>query len=222
MHQGTQDLDREPGLAGSGEPPGWRPPVPGPPAWFDFAGRRFYRLPTGYYAARDGRRPGRLHMAIWESVNGRTVPPGHVIHHADHDPENNHPGNLAAMEHGDHDRHHRAAIKRSAEACARIQAGVLESWARRQSRTVTCEVCGSQFETRSSRRVIRFCSTRCKGLAGKQAAAGLTRWVPSDTDCENCGQRFTPKDRRSRFCSPDCAGRRGKAVRESRRLRPDD
>jgi hypothetical protein len=198
-------------------PDGWRPPVPGPPAWFDFGGRRFYRLPTGYYAARDHEQPGRLHMAIWEDVNARAIPAGHVVHHVDHDPENNDPGNLAVMSHGDHDRHHRTGLKRTSEARARIQAGVADSWARRQPRTFVCEWCRAEFESLSSRTEVRYCSRQCRKLGLKQSR-GIPVFTRAERPCDECGKPFMPKDGRSHFCSCVCAGdslsRQRKAARK--------
>lgn len=183
------------------EPDGWQPPTPGPPAWYDFAGRRFYRLPTGYYAARDDQRPERLHMAIWENVTGRTIPAGHVIHHLDHDPENNAPGNLRLMRHGDHDRHHRAGLKRNEQQRANIHAGILASWERRPYRQETCQWCDGSFQTRGLH--ARYCSKQCSKLA-LQRERGLPVFIRTETPCQRCGAGFTPKDSRSKFCGATC------------------
>ncbi len=46
------------------------------------------------------------HRLVWEATNGRPVPPGHVVHHRDHDKRNNTPANLEIMPKGEHVREH--------------------------------------------------------------------------------------------------------------------
>lgn len=181
----------------------WRPPVPGPPAWYEFDGRRYYRIPTGYYVARDGCKPSRLHIAIWEKVNGRTLRAGYVVHHIDHNPENNEPGNLMDISHTDHDRHHRGGLKRSPESVARMRRGIKEAWEDREPRKLTCQFCGQEFETRATRDA-RTCSKRCANLL-RRHERGETVFRPGSRACDYCGSEFTPKDGRSHLCSRDCA-----------------
>lgn len=52
---------------------------------------------------------GRIleHQLVCAEANGLTcIPPGHVVHHIDHDKLNNHPDNLELMTRKDHARHH--------------------------------------------------------------------------------------------------------------------
>jgi len=199
-------------------------PQPGPPAWYDWNGTRWYRNNPGYYidVVGDGRR---LHIAIWEKANERPLPDGLIVHHVDHDKSNNDPSNLIATTRADHNRHHGRGATRDATAKARIRAGVLESWARREPRRFTCERCGKEFETLSSHSAIRFCGKQCRSKAKREQRTGLDTWDREPSRCAECGGEFEPKDRRTRFCTRDCAAsfyRRARASGQPRgRLRPD-
>lgn len=197
-----------------------RPPVAGPPAWFDYAGRRFYRVPSGYNVARDGRSPLRLHQAIWEQAHQATIPPGHEIHHDDEDRSNNDPGNLVALTHAEHAARHRGAT-RDAEARTRIREGVAQAWERRPWRTLRCRRCGNEFRTRATR-LVEHCSKRCKRADLRSDRAGLGPWAPAGRPCDRCGLPFLPKDRRARFCGKACRDAdlsdRRKAKRADRRI----
>lgn len=199
-------------------------PVPGPPAWYDWNGIRWYRNNPGYYLGigGDGRR---LHIAIWEDANRRPLPEGLIVHHVDHDKANNDPGNLMATTRADHNRHHQKGAVRDATARARIKAGVEQSWAVREERTLTCERCGAEFTTRSTRPQVRFCSKRCQNQTRRERSSGLETWEPVTAWCEGCGHDFKPKDRRTRFCSAKCRedfySRARAAGRPRGRVRPD-
>jgi hypothetical protein len=197
----------------------------GPPAWIDFGGRRFYRMPSGYYCSRDGRQPRRLHIAIWEDANGRPIPRGYIIHHEDHDRSNNDPSNLRLTTRAEHNSHHNLGVERGPEQRERIRAGVQDSWNRREPRELTCEFCGEKFKTRSTRTTVRFCSRRCEKL-GRRIQQRESSFRPGYRPCDECGNDFTPKDGRSHLCSKPCADtwyarRKREASRARRCLRPD-
>lgn len=61
-----------------------------------------------------------------------------------------------------------------------------------------CEVCGATFRTRAfQKRIVRVCSGKCR------CRLKSGRPFPSKV-CDECGKGFTPKTRRSRFCSYKC------------------
>lgn len=72
-----------------------------------FNGRKYHRQPDGHYANRFTfkGKTSYLHRDIWEDANG-PIPEGYVVHHIDHDKENNDIGNLALMERRKHYVHH--------------------------------------------------------------------------------------------------------------------
>ena len=55
---------------------------------------------TGYYICTTGNRM-RLHVAMWEAVNG-PVPPGMVVHHKDWVKTHNEISNFALVTHEEH------------------------------------------------------------------------------------------------------------------------
>lgn len=46
------------------------------------------------------------HRLVWQRTHGVPIPPGFVVHHRDHNKENNSPANLELMARGDHVREH--------------------------------------------------------------------------------------------------------------------
>lgn len=74
-----------------------------------FNGRKYYKCrdywtPTGYKTKVRGSRKD-LHIAVYEKFHG-PVPKGFLVHHIDHNPDNNHPSNLQCMSRSEHQRHH--------------------------------------------------------------------------------------------------------------------
>jgi len=140
-------------------------PVAGPPAWFEWEGVRWYRRPArkgqgegGHYADRTG---GMLHVAIWERVHGRRLPDEHIVHHEDHDPANNDPGNLVAITREEHLREHGLLGRpHPPEVRETISKAQQASWTKRQPRPVICAKCGTGFMSTGQR--ARFCSNVCR------------------------------------------------------------
>ena len=92
-----------------------------------FQGITYYRYPDSDRPSHRAyfQRPGKtLHRAIWEHHNG-PVPPGHEIHHKDHDTLNNDPRNLV---------------------CVEVSAHRRESAHSRRRFTYECAWCGEEFE----------------------------------------------------------------------------
>ena len=87
--------------------------------------------------------------------------------------------------------------------------------------TVTCPVCGAEFEPNPSRPAQRFCSRKCKSRANSRAQKLRKRaGVPprartrkradlSPRKCPTCGKTFTPnpKHPHARYCSRTCSAR---------------
>jgi len=67
-----------------------------------FQGNKYTKRANGYYACTKGNR-GYLHVAIWESVNGK-IPDGHDLHHIDHDKAHNVIENLELYTKAEHAR----------------------------------------------------------------------------------------------------------------------
>src|SRR3990167_3301052 len=57
--------------------------------------RRYYLSQSTCNEER--KRPQGLHVAVWETAAGRTVPPGHEINHRDGNTFNNDPENLECL-----------------------------------------------------------------------------------------------------------------------------
>ena len=70
-----------------------------------FKGEEYKINSRGYYITK----PKLLHREIWEEANGK-IPDGFVIHHKDHDKENNKLGNFECLPKGKHDKHHLSII----------------------------------------------------------------------------------------------------------------
>jgi len=71
-----------------------------------YNGRRYTLKANGYWSAPRGSGLPDLHVQVWIDHNGRPVPPGHLIHHVDHDASNNDPSNLVAVTPREHARLH--------------------------------------------------------------------------------------------------------------------
>lgn len=73
-----------------------------------FNGHSFYATKDGYYKSDTY---GLMHRYIWEQHNQCKIPEGYVVHHKDHNKENNDPSNLVIMTNKDHAIHHRRGVK---------------------------------------------------------------------------------------------------------------
>lgn len=109
-----------------------------------FDGVRYYRYPDSprpsarTYFQRGGKM---LHRAIWEHAHG-PIPPGHEIHHVDHDPLNNDLANLECAGRSEHRR---------------------ESQAHRRLHDYVCALCGAPFRAyQASLSPQRFCCKQHK------------------------------------------------------------
>lgn len=192
-------------------------------------GYRFTRdKRTGYFLASrkiNGRRP-RLHVYVWESVNGK-IPDGFHIHHLDGDKNNNEIENLAIMGAVEHVKLHGGMLTETAKAKMRENllsnavpkakkwhgsaSGKVwhskhaqETWRNLQAREYQCSYCGAAFMSKNhyAANQNHFCSNKCKSAFRR--ASGVDD-VPKI--CEKCGGEYVAnKYQATKFC-PDCKNR---------------
>lgn len=171
-------------------------------------GRTYRRHPEhpvwhrrSYYMATTAPRT-YLHRDVYMAAHG-AIPDGFHVHHVDHNPDNNHPSNLAAISPTEHASHHLSE---------------------REPITYRCQHCGDDFVSFKPTRNVRWCSARCKQAARR--AAGLvparvsTAKPPVERVCAACGTPFRTTKAWGAFCRPACRSRdlrRRRAGLESQR-----
>lgn len=64
----------------------------------------------GYFRVQVGKRSEKLHRLIMEAVLGRKLLPDEIVHHRDHDKQNNHPNNLELTTRAEHVSHHHKGV----------------------------------------------------------------------------------------------------------------
>lgn len=144
-----------------------------------FNGKRYRRVG----GARYFKHRNYLHRDVWESANG-PIPPGHHVHHIDHDAANNALENLVCVGRTKHLREHMLnperqsassrAIKIAREAAKAWHAtpeGI--EWHRQHAKNVwevmplhpcKCSVCGNVYEAPFPGRS-KYCHPNCKATA---------------------------------------------------------
>lgn len=172
-----------------------------------------------YFFRMCGKRPKRLHRAVWEHHRG-PVPPGHHVHHVDGDPGNNAIENLecitAAVHLGEHGRtippERRARLaellaagRPAASAWHRSEEG--RAWhaengrrvaAKRVEHDCVCSVCGGAFRSKTAS--AKVCGANCR--ARKRRESGLD---DVDRICAHCGKSFRiNRYQRTQCCSRTC------------------
>lgn len=175
-------------------------------ASIDWNGVRWHQRQDGYYA---NSRHGLLHRAVYEATFG-PVPDGRVVHHVNHDKEDNRPGNLQAVTRKQHAEHH-PSVYTDAQ-----RAAMERHWKRRREspESSTCEECGTGFEHVAM--VARFCGTGCQQAHYHRTKTGRT-W--HRRECAVCGAGFDTRwDVRT--CSRSCTSKLAYRTRRAR-LRPD-
>ena len=164
------------------------------------------------------------HKYVWQKHNG-LVPPGHHIHHKDHDASNNAIENLELVETAAHASYHakkrlaenpafrarfHAAGVAAAPAWHRSEEGA--AWhrehAKRTAKTIErdgeelcCTWCGKPYRGVRSHTKRGFCGPSCQGAARK--ASGVD---DEQRQCSECGTMFTAnKYTKRKTCSKECA-----------------
>src|ERR1035437_2048465 len=127
----------------------------GPPKWLDWDGSRWSLQKDGYYKDKTG---SLFHVVFWERANGRRLEQGEIVHHIDHDRQNNDISNLATMSRADHIRHHMEDRGFTFTDESR-GLGAKAVWANRKPRDCVCEWCKVTYQSIGMR--VRFCSPRC-------------------------------------------------------------
>jgi len=85
----------------------------------------------------------------------------------------------------------------------KLSNAVAETWVNREYRTVTCEQCRIEFQTRAVDPDVRFCSKKCKAKHRRDSGVDDIEKI-----CHQCGGSFT-RNRydKVRHCSQSCAAK---------------
>ena len=194
-----------------------------PPVSVAYRGVRYKRNPDAkqrahrvYYSApRDSGRDS-LHRDIWRDTHpGEDIPEGWHIHHDDHDPFNNDPGNLVLRSPKGHAAEHPENTGAPLDHLATIRPLAAEwhgspegiAWHASHGRATwedrkhvarkTCRVCGEQFDAWFDR--AEYCSRRCINRAAEHR-------LRRQAVCAICGSEHeTDRKARGQTCSRKCA-----------------
>ena len=193
------------------------------PKFIEFKGKK-YRLSAGnYYRTENWSKDEtcNLHRAIWEDFYGCSVPPGHDVHHIDHNPFNNDIGNLQLIHDRDHARLH--LKKRITEGTLDNEASLAvareeakkwhqseegrewhrkngkDAWKDRKYYKVNCKYCGKELVTPFPSRK-KFCGINCQTRFRYNS-----RKDDVERNCIICGAVFKAnKYSKIKTCSKDC------------------
>lgn len=176
-------------------------------AYFD--GLRFTRDDkTGYYLSTKKRNSKRfrLHRYIWEYYNG-VIPKGYVVHHIDHNKNNNELYNLELLSSSEHKKRHakeltneqRQKLRENFNKNARPKAiewhksDEAKKWHKEQykktlgnaqTKNYICLNCQKEFEAKPYG-INKFCSNKCKSAYRRKTGVdNITR------NCIVCGNVF--------------------------------
>jgi len=212
-------------------------PSPGPPAWFEFNGQRYYRnARVRYYYDPTGNL---LHHAVWAAEHG-PIPAGHHVHHRNHDRGDNAESNLQLLTDTEHWELHAAerrlpavpprpcvecgkefqplAAKAHVLCCSRACGSKKAVRTRaerskpREERELVCKQCLSTFRTTATHAVC--CSDECRTARRKARNTGDPRYDPGRygqpriKTCPVCGQEFEAKTDHIELCSRKCRAKR--------------
>ena len=190
-----------------------------------YDGVTWHKRPSGHY---HNKRRGYLHRFIWEKANG-PIPKGFVIHHRDHNVENNDLQNLEIMSASEHMVHHSSGRPTSDGQKAAASHSLRLYWNSQSYKLIECKLCGNPFQSRSPK-PRPFCSDVC-----------LEKWrsnafIPEARKCEWCQSEYMAVKNVQRYCSkscrckafgkippriPDGGSHRRRKVSESKDLQPD-
>lgn len=180
---------------------------------------------TGYFLSSKniGTSRKRLHIYIWESING-DIPKGYHVHHKDENKLNNEIDNLELLDKCVHSKLHGKEIRNNEERMAKTTKALLEcaipkacewhkskegvEWHKKhykrtkdklhRKNTFKCKMCGKEFES------IRegFCSNKCKSAYRRKIGVDDVSRI-----CVVCGKEFKcNKYSKAKTCSNKCRG----------------
>lgn len=121
------------------------------------------------------------------AIGGPTTSKQGVVHHRDHDHDNDDPENLTAMHRRCHAQHHLTGRPRLEGTRTKI--GV----SRRRLPDVPCAYCGKMF--RQAKRGRNYCSPTCGNMSKRTSIV---------QNCIYCGVAYTTCPSGSKYCSPVC------------------
>lgn len=185
-------------------------------------GKRFYLdQKAGYWISTTCPKI-RAHVWVWNHFNGE-VEKGSHIHHMDNNKSNNDISNLQKLLAKEYMRLHMTPERKekSARWCAFIRpltkewhaskeghswhkANGISGWEGCQERSVSCEVCATQFSTKVYRQ--RFCSNTCKSMFRRRI--GIDNIVKTCIVCKIVFE--TNKYSGTVHCGRKCGGGRRK------------
>lgn len=94
------------------------------------------------------------------------------------------------------------------------KAGFDPHWEEKDTKDVTCEVCGDEFKIKEYRNNRRFCSRDCHGKWREGRFTGEDNWTYNSitVECEHCGSEFDRipfhvERNENQFCSTECMGK---------------
>lgn len=190
-----------------------------------YDGVTWHQRASGHF---HNKRRGYLHRYIWEQARG-PVPKGYVVHHIDHDPENNHIDNLCVMSQSEHMAHHSTGRAISEEQRRAISESKRQFWRDAEGNACSCLMCGATFVSKAAS-PRKFCSSACTEKWRANA------FVPERRQCEWCRAEYLAVKRVQRYCGkkcrcaafgkipprvPDGGGNRRRKVSESADIRTD-
>jgi predicted nucleic acid-binding Zn ribbon protein len=175
-----------------------------------------YKGENYYICGKYYQRAGvRLHVTVWEDVNG-TVPHGFCVHHKDFDRANNSIENLYLIRRDEHTSLHQKGHGRKLSPHALSEAAKWHGseegrrWhndhyakfghTMHVKKEHICEVCSKTFIS-DSRKNIRFCSNNCKSQARRLSGVDNI-----ERNCVVCGASFVVNRYvAKRTCTRKCA-----------------
>lgn len=126
-----------------------------------------------------------LHRAVYNYYFGE-IPAGYVIHHIDHNPENNDITNLQPLTKSEHQKIHSSK----------------KHFATIEQNTFLCPICGKSFIDTSHERI--YCSSSCSAIAYQNQRR--TELEGKTLICKHCGKEFPATDTHNGcFCSGKCS-----------------
>ena len=160
----------------------------------EFDGQIWRKRKDGYY--RNGKKQ-YLHRHVYEQSHG-AIPPGYVVHHADHDPTNNDITNLVLMRRAEHHSHHSAGRPTSDKQKQAASATFVRMWQELELDSKACVQCGTQFESKSMHKTREFCSEKCMEKWRANA------FQPEERKCEECKSPYEAVKRTQKYCCESC------------------